>query len=55
VIGTSILGQLVTLWRSLQLEDDVPAEYRKTLRWFMGSTSMLILGVSLSSLWFFRR
>lgn len=54
VIGISILGQLVTLWRSLQLEDDLPAEYRKTLRWFLGSTILLFLGVALSSLSFLR-
>jgi len=55
VIGISIVGQFVTLWRSLQLEDDVPAEYRKTLRWFLGSTLVLILGVGLSSLSLFWR
>jgi hypothetical protein len=54
VIGISILGLLVALWRSLQLEDDLPAEYRKTLRWFLGSTLLVILGVALSSLWFIR-
>ena len=42
VIGISILGQLVTLWRSLQLEDDVPVEYRKTLRWFLGTTNPIV-------------
>jgi hypothetical protein len=50
----SILGQLVTLWRSLQIEDDEPVEYRKTLRWFLGSTLVLFLGVGLSALSFFR-
>ena len=35
-------------------EDDLPAEYRKTLRWFMGSTILVILGVALSSLSYFR-
>ena len=54
VIAISILGQLVTLWRSLQLEDDQPAEYRKTLRWFLCSTIALIVGIALSSLAFFR-
>ena len=50
----SILGQLVTLWRSLQIEDDEPAEYRKTLRWFLGSTLVLLLGVGLSAASFLR-
>ena len=48
--GISIVGQVVTLWRSLQLEDDEPAEYRKTLRWFLGSTIVLLVGVGLSAL-----
>ena len=50
VIGISIVGQVVTLWRSLQIEDDEPAEYRKTLRWFLGSTIVLLIGVALSAL-----
>jgi hypothetical protein len=50
VMGISILGQLVTLWRSLRIEDDEPAEYRKTLRWFFGSTLVLLVGVILSAL-----
>jgi len=50
----SILGQFVTLWRSLQIEDDEPAEYRKTLHWFFGSTLVLFLGVGLSAIAFFR-
>jgi hypothetical protein len=50
VMGISIVGQVVTLWRSLQIEDDQPAEYRKTLRWFLGSTIVLLIGVALSAL-----
>ena len=50
----SIVGQLVTLWRSLQIEDDEPAEYRKTLRWFLGSTLPLLIGIGLSALSFSR-
>jgi hypothetical protein len=41
----AIMLQLVALWRSLQLKDDVAAEYRITLRWFL--TSIIILLVSL--------
>jgi len=54
VIGISSLGQLATLWRALQLEDDLPVEYRKTLRWFLGSTILLFLGVAMSSVSLFR-
>jgi len=52
LMGLSILGQLVTLWRSLQIEDDQPAVYRKTLRWFAGSTLILLLGLGLSAVAF---
>jgi len=53
LMGLSILGLLVTLWRSLQLEDDEPAVYRMTLRWFAGSTIVLLLGLGLSAIAFF--
>ncbi|HZJ53031.1 MAG TPA: hypothetical protein VFD38_02740 [Myxococcaceae bacterium] len=52
VMGISIVGQVFTLWRSLQIEDDDPAVYRKTLRWFLGSTIVLLVGVALSVLSF---
>ena len=38
----AIVLQLVSLWRSLQPKDEVPAEYRLTLRWFMTSTAFLL-------------
>jgi len=50
LLGLSILGQCVTLWRSLQVEDDEVAEYKKTLRWFLGSTIVLLVAVLLSAL-----
>lgn len=50
LLGFSILGQCVTLWRSLQVEDDEVAEYKKTLRWFLGSTIVLLVAVLLSAL-----
>ena len=48
--GLSTLGLGMTLWRSLQVEDDEVLEYKKTLRWFLGSTSLLVMGVLLSAL-----
>jgi hypothetical protein len=54
LMGLSVLGQLVTLWRSLQIEDDQPAVYRKTLRWFAGSTIVLLMALALSAVAFFR-
>lgn len=38
----SIIGQVYSLWRSLQLEDESVPEYRRTVRWFMASTSVLL-------------
>ena len=41
----AVLLQIVALVRSLRLEDDDPAEYRKTVMWF--TTSSVILLASL--------
>jgi hypothetical protein len=49
LLGFSILGQCVALWRSLQVEDDDLAVYKKTLRWFLGSTLVLLVAVLLSA------
>ncbi len=54
LLGVSILGQCVTLWRSLQVEDDNVAEYKKTLRWFLGSTIVLLVAVLLSALSYYK-
>ena len=48
--GLATLGLCVTLWRSLQVEDDDVPVYKKTLRWFLGSTILLLMGVLLSAL-----
>ena len=50
LLGFSILGQCVTLWRSLQVEDDEVKEYKKTMRWFLGSTIVLLVAVLLSAI-----
>lgn len=47
----AIVLELITLWRSLQPEDEVYERYRQTLRWFMSSTalplfSLIIAGFS---------
>jgi hypothetical protein len=54
LLAISILGQLLTLWRSLQLEDDEPANYRTTLRWFLWSVIVFLVAVFLSTLSFSR-
>lgn len=46
--GTSIVAvvlQLVALFRSLRIEDEDEREYRKTVRWFMASAIVLLLGL----------
>jgi hypothetical protein len=48
----SILGQMVALWRSLQVEDDDPVVYARTLRWFMGSVIVLFISVLAAGLSF---
>ncbi len=41
----AIVLQLVSLWRSLQPEDEIATEYRLTLRWFMTSTAFLLISL----------
>ncbi|HYK35164.1 hypothetical protein [Alloacidobacterium sp.] len=50
LMALSIVLQMVTLWRSLQIEDDDESEYHKTLRWFLSSVVVLMVGVILSFL-----
>lgn len=45
--GTSILAvvlQVIALFRSLRLEDNDEREYRKTVRWFIASAIVLLIG-----------
>jgi hypothetical protein len=48
--GLAALGLCVTLWRSLQVDDDDVPVSKKTLRWFLVSTILLLMGVLLSAL-----
>ncbi len=50
LMAVSIVGQFLTLWRALQLEDDEPPRYRRTLRWFFGSALVLLVALALSGL-----
>ncbi len=50
LMGLATLGLCVTLWRSLRVEDDDVPVYNKTLRWFVGSTILLLIGLVLSAL-----
>jgi NO-binding membrane sensor protein with MHYT domain len=42
--------QIVALFRSLRIEDDEVAEYRKTVRWFISSAIVLAMGLLLAIL-----
>lgn len=44
----SLLGQIAALYRSLLLSDETEHEYRKTVRWFIISVFVLIIGLALS-------
>src|SRR4051812_39431158 len=41
--------ELIALWRSLQPEDELPNEYRLTLRWFLASTALLLLSLIIAA------
>jgi hypothetical protein len=47
-LGT--LLQILTLYRALRLEDEAEDEYRKTVRWFIASALVLLVGVT-AALW----
>jgi hypothetical protein len=44
IIAAALL-QVIALFRALRLEDDDPAEYRKTVKWFIGSAAALVVGL----------
>ena len=47
----SIGMQLYTLCRSVQLKDNKPCVYNRTLKWFYASVVVLVLGVLVATLW----
>ena len=46
----AILLQIIALYRALRLEDEEEGEYRKTVRWFIASALLLLLGL-VAALW----
>ena len=52
LMALAIVFQVVALWRSLQVKDDDEVEYRITLRWFLASAIVLMIGLTLSGLSF---
>jgi amino acid transporter len=50
LLALAILLELIALWRSLRIEDDDETEYRKTLRWFVAATGVLLVSLLLAGL-----
>ena len=46
----ALLLQLVALYRSLRLKDDDTIEYRTTVRWFVGSSAVLVATLFVAAL-----
>ena len=47
-LALAVLLQIIALIRSLRLEDNDPHEYRKTVRCFIASTVVLLVGLSIA-------
>lgn len=45
ILVASVVMELIALWRSLQPRDEHPGEYRVTLRWFVISSTTLLLSL----------
>jgi hypothetical protein len=45
----AIVLELTALWRALQPEDEMPREYRATLRWFVASITTLLFSLVIAA------
>jgi hypothetical protein len=50
---TAMILQIVALFRALDVADDDEIEYRKTVKWFIASATVLVVGMSLALLDFY--
>ena len=50
IVAAGIVVQLVALFRSLALEDDEPARYARTVRYFFGGIVIVVVGVVIATL-----
>jgi len=48
-LSLAIVLQIFALFRSLRVEDDELAEYRKTVKWFISSAIVLAIGLLLAA------
>lgn len=51
-LAIAIVLQIIALIRSLRLEDNHPDEYRKTVKWFIASAIVLLIGLSIAAIAF---
>jgi hypothetical protein len=51
-VAAAVILQIIALVRSLRLEDDYPAEYRRTVMWFTSSAVVLLVGLMLAAVVF---
>jgi len=52
-LGIAVVLQIIALFRALDVADDERQEYRKTVKWFIASAIVLIVGMSLALLDFY--
>ncbi len=45
LIILAIFLEIMTLWRALQVKDSLLVEYNRTLKWFMASIFVMIIGL----------
>ena len=50
VVGAGIVVQLVALFRSLGLEDDEPAHYTVTVRFFFARIVVVVVGILIAAI-----
>lgn len=49
IITCATALQIVALWRALQVKDALVVEYNKTLKWFMASIIVMLIGLLVSA------
>jgi hypothetical protein len=50
---TAVILQIIALTRALNVKDDAEPEYRQTVKWFIASAIVLLVGISLALLDFY--
>ena len=50
VVAAGVIVQLVALFRSLQLQDDQPARFTATVRYFFAGIVVVVIGVAMATI-----